>query len=89
MVSWNDTLDQDQCVKNITSRFEKSFKNPFEDKQSPLPASFVPSKKDSSNTKEQIKEIKSRFGNLNYRSVIGALLYVLCYTRTDITYASL
>ena len=48
---------------------------------------FVPSKKDSIITEEQIKEIKSRFGNLNYRSVIGALLYVSCCTRPDITYA--
>ena len=28
-----------------------------------------------------------RFGNLNFRSVIGALLYVSCCTRPDISYA--
>ena len=28
-----------------------------------------------------------RLGNLNYRSVNGALLYALCWTWTDITYA--
>ena len=82
----NITLHQDQYVKNITSRFEKSFKHPFKGKQSPLPTSFVPSKKDSPIIEEQIKEIKSRFGNLDYRSVIGALLYVSCCTRPDITY---
>ena len=31
--------------------------------------------------------MKIRFGNLNYRSIIGALLYVSCCTRPDITYA--
>ena len=81
------SLDQDQYVKNITARFEKAFKHPFKGKQSPLPTNFVPSKKDSPTTEEQIKETKLRFGNLNYRSVIGALLYVSCCTRPDITYA--
>ncbi len=81
------TLDQDQYVKNITSRFEKSFKQPFKGKQSPLPTNFTPLKKDSPVTEDQIKEIKLRFGNLNYRSVIGVLLYVSCCTRPDITYA--
>ena len=52
-----------------------------------MPTSFVSSKKDSPITEEQIKEIKSRFGNLHYRSVIGALLHVSCCTRPDITYA--
>ena len=33
------------------------------------------------------KEVKIRFGNLNYRSIIGALPYVSCCTRPDITYA--
>ena len=82
----NITLDQDQYVKNITSRFEKSFKHPFKGKQSPLPTSSIPSKKDSPITEEQTKEIKSRFVHLNYRSVIGALLYVSCCTRPDTTY---
>ena len=35
----------------------------------------------------QIKETKTRFGNLNYRSIIGALLYVLYCTRLDICFA--
>ena len=38
-------------------------------------------------TEEHTKEAKVRFRNLNYRSVIGALLYVSCCTRPDITYA--
>ena len=81
------TLDQDQYVKNITARFEKLFKHPFKLKDSPLPSTFVPSKKDCPSTEEQIKEIKVRFGNINFRSVIGALLYVSCCTRPDISYA--
>ena len=34
-----------------------------------------------------MKEVKIRFGNLHYRSVIGALLYVSCCTRADIAFA--
>ena len=81
------SLDQDQYVKNITSRFEKGFKHPFKKKDFPLPISFVPTKKDSPATEEQIKETKTRFGNLHYRSIIGALLYVSCCTRPDICFA--
>ena len=80
-------LDQDQYVKNIVSRFEKAFKHPFKTKESPLPSNFVPTKKDSPVTEEQVGEVKLRFGNLNFRSVIGALLYVSCCTRPDISFA--
>ena len=52
-----------------------------------LPTNFTPSKKDSPTIEEQIKETKLRFGNLYYRSVIGALLDVSCCTRPDKTYA--
>ena len=34
-----------------------------------------------------MKEVKLRFGNLHYRSVIGALLYVSWCTRPDIALA--
>ena len=80
-------LDQDQYVKNITSRFEKQFKHSFKLKDPPLPSSFIPSKRDCPKAETQIKETKLRFGNMNYRSVIGALLYVSYCTRPDITYA--
>ena len=60
------TLDQDQYVKNIITRFEKSFKHEFKIKDSPLPTNFVPSKKDSPTVDAQLKEIKLRFGNLHY-----------------------
>ncbi len=67
--------------------FEKSFKHPFKKKDFPLPISFIPPKKDSPTTDEQVKETWTRFGNLHYRSVIGALLYVSCRTRPDICFA--
>ena len=56
-------------------------------KISPLPNDFIPSKKDCPTTELQIKEVKIRFGNLHYRSVIGALLYISCCTRPDIAFA--
>ena len=80
-------LEQDQYVKNITSRFEKQFKYPFTLKDSPLPSAFLPFEKDCPKTETEIKETKLRFGNMNYRSIIGALLYVSYCTRSDITYA--
>ena len=80
-------LDQDQYVKNITTRFEKLFKHPFKLKQYPLPVSFIPTKKDSLFTDDVIKEIKIRFANLKFCSMIGALLYVSCCTRPVISYA--
>ncbi len=54
--------------------------------ESPLPTRLVPSKKDNPLVEEHIKETKLIFGNLNYRSVVGALLYVSCRTISDITY---
>ena len=38
-------LDPVQYVKNITIRFGKQFKHPFELNESPLPSSFVPNNK--------------------------------------------
>ena len=35
----------------------------------------------------QTEEVRKRFKNLHYRSVIGALLYISCCTRPDICYA--
>ena len=81
------TLSQEQYIKNIVSRFEKSFKHQFKVKETPLPTNFIPSKKDCPTTDNQTKEVKLRFGNLHYRSVIGALLYISCCTRIDIAYA--
>ena len=78
-------LHQEQYVKNITARFEKQFKHPFKLKDSPLPSSFIPTKKDSPKTETEVKETKLRFGNMHYRSIIGALLYVSCCTRPDIS----
>ena len=82
------TLDQDQYVKNITARFEKLFKHPFKFKDSPLPLTFAPSKKDCPSNDEQTKEIKVRFGNINFQSILGALLYVSCCTWPDISYTA-
>ena len=81
-ITWN----QEQYVKNIVNRFEKSFKHEFKTKDSPLPNNFIPSKKDCPTTELQTIEVKIRFGNLHYRSVIGAILYVSCCTRPDIAF---
>ena len=71
------TIDQSQYVKNITSIFEKAIKYSFKLKDSPLPTSFIP----------RMKEVKLRFRNLNYRSVIGSILQVSCWIRLNISFA--
>lgn len=83
------TLDQNQYVKNIITRFENPFKHKFKVKVKdlPLPTNFVPSKKDCPTVDAQYKEIKLQFGNLHYCSSSGALLYISCCTCPDITYA--
>ena len=52
-----------------------------------LPNNFIPSKKGRPTTELQTKEVKTRFGNLHYRSVIGTLRYVSCCIRPDIAFA--
>ena len=80
------SLDQNQYVKNIVSRFEKAFKYPFKVKDFPLPISFVYTM-NSLVIDGQMKKTKTRFGDLHYRSVIGPILYVSYCTRPDICFA--
>ena len=51
------------------------------------PVPFNPTKKDSPKMETETKEVKLRFANMNYRSIIGALLYHSCCIIPDITYA--
>ena len=74
-------------IKHIVSRFEKSFKHQFKIKETPPPNNFIATRKDCPTTDTQTKEVKLRFENLHYMSVIGALLYVSCCTRPDTAYA--
>ena len=60
---YNVLVDQDQCVKNITIRFEKTFKHTFKIKVSTLLPNFILSKKGYPITEPQVKEVKLRFGN--------------------------
>ena len=78
------SLNQDQYVKNIASRFEKSFKHEFKIKDNPLPNNFTSSIKDCPAAELQTKEVKIRFSILQK---ISAFLYVSSYTIPDITFA--
>ncbi len=69
------------------SRFGKGFKHQFKIKETPLLNNFIPTRKDCPTIDTQTKEVKLRFGNLYYRIVIGAWLFVLCCTRPGIAYA--
>ena len=70
--SENITLNQDQYVKNIVSRFEKSFKHQFKTKDSPLPRNFVPSKKDCPITETQTNIL----GVIHYRALLHLIGYI-------------
>ena len=70
------SLDQDQFAKNTISRIEKSFKHPFKTKDFPILISFVPTTKDSPTTDEQIKETKTRSGNLYIINPLLELSYI-------------
>ena len=81
------TLEQDQYIKIIVSRFEKSFNHQFKVKDTCLTSNFATTRKDCPTTETQSKEVKLRLGNLYYRSVIDALLYVSYCACPVIAYA--
>ena len=78
-------LDQTRYV----THFLEGLKNKFtiKERKTPLPTDFVPTKKDCALTVEEKANVHERFGNVNYRSVIGGLIYASSGTRPDITYA--
>ena len=82
------TLDQDQYVNNKVSQFEKSFQHEFKIKDSPPATTFVPRKNDCPTVDTQLKEVKLQGVNLYHRSIMGAFVYISCYTCPDITYAA-
>ena len=65
----------------------KALQTQFQAQGLVLPTSFISFKKDSPNIDAEMKEVKIRFGNLNYGSIIWASLYLSCSTRADIMYA--
>ena len=80
--SWSRPICKEHYIK-IWKAIETSFKL----KDSPLPSSFIPTKKDTLKIETGNKETRFWLGNMCIRYVIGALFYVLCCTRPDITYA--
>ena len=52
------TLDQSQYTKYVTSRLEKSFKNTMKMQESPIPTSFISTKKDCLQNTAQIMEVE-------------------------------
>ena len=84
-------LDQSRYMSLIAARFLPQFDNTnikSEDKekhQSPLPATFVPTKKDCSSNALEVKALEDQYG-FQYSSAIGMFIYLL-NTGTALQYA--
>ena len=78
-------IDQSRYALNISEKFSKCAN--IKPRSSPLPLDFTPTKEDMASTPEEKNEVNKLFGDLHYRSAIGALIYLSSGTRSDITFA--
>ena len=78
-------VDQSRYVTHFLDGLKDKFN--IKERTTPLPMDFIPTKKDCALTEEEKKQVMERFGDVNYRSVIGGLIYASSGTRPDITYA--
>ena len=78
-------VDQSRYIKHFLEGLKDKFK--FKERRTPLPMDFVPTKKDCALTDEEKSQVQERFGDVNYRSVIGGIIYASSGTRPDLTYA--
>ena len=78
-------IDQSRYIKHFLEKFKDKFK--IKERKTPLPLDFVPTVKDCALSEEEKEKVQQRFGNVNYRSVIGGIIYSSSGTRPDVTYA--
>ena len=78
-------VDQSRYMTHFLEALRTKFR--IKERTTPLPSDFVPTKKDCALTEEEKTQVQERFGDVNYRSVIGGMIYVSSGTRPDITYA--
>ena len=82
------SLDQFRYAKTIIARFcpEDAPYGLPPHRNTPAPPDYIYSIKNKPTTQTETEEIKSRSGNLNFRSAICSLLYLALATRPDITF---
>ena len=82
------SLDQFRYAKTIIARFcpEDAPYGLPPHRNTPAPPDYIYSIKNKPTTQTETEEIKSRFGNLNFRSAVCSLLYLALATRPDITF---
>ena len=78
-------IDQSRYIKHFLEGLKNKFK--IKERKTPLPLDFTPTAKDCALTEEEREQVQQRFGNLNYRSIIGGIIYASSGTRPDVTYA--
>ena len=78
-------MDQSRYVKNIIKRYDNG---KIVCKNTPLNPDMVFSKKDCPQDDEAKALVQNEFGDIDYRSVVGSLIYLMTGTRYDICFAT-
>ena len=87
LANYDIIVDQTRYLKSILNRFLTTIRMPINKKyhNKPLPDGFVAMKDDMAPSEQESVELQEKH-NLDYRALIGCLIY-LTYTRADCVYA--
>ena len=78
-------MDQSRYVKNIIKRYDNG---KIIIKNTPLNPDTVFTKNDCPTNEEEISIVQKEYGEIDYRSAVGSLIYLMTGTRYDICFAT-
>ena len=81
------TIDQQLYATSIANKLIKKGVDILP-RDTPLPTDFILTKKDCPSNPNIQQEVNTKYINIHFRSVIGALIYLSSGTRPDITFAT-